>query len=489
MRQLVPVLNVTGFVVALFSLTMLIPLAMSWWAGDGALMAFAQAGGIGLASGIALFLCTRRHRRELRPRDGFLLVSVTWAVLPLIATVPMLLYFHQAGTPLSFTDAYFEAMSGLTTTGSTVLTGIDNLPVSINMWRCTLVWVGGMGILVLAVAVLPLLGVGGSQLYRAETPGPMKDEKLTPRITSTAKGLYAIYMGISLLCMLSFKAAGMNWYDAYAHMCSTMGLGGFSTTDAGFIGFASPAMDMVACVFMVIAGVNFATHFYALRRRSLSVYWECAQTPTYLMLLLGSSLFVSLWLYVGDVYPDAWEALHYGFFNTISVATTTGFANTDYAQWPLALPVMMLFISSFATSAGSTGGGIKLIRMIILVKQARREMVRLLHPRAINPVRLGGMPVASKVIFSVLAFMLVYSGAIIVMTMVLLLTGLDGLTAFSAVFASVNNTGPGLGLVGPAGYYGHLNAFQTWVCSFAMLIGRLELFTVLVLFTPEFWRK
>lgn len=489
MRQLVPVLNVVGFVIVLFSLTLTIPLGISWWMEDGALLAFAQALGIGLSAGGLLYFFTRRHRRELQPRDGFLLVSLVWALLPVIAAIPLLLHFDHLGTPLSFTDAYFEAMSGLTTTGATVLTGIGDLPVSINSWRCTLVWIGGMGILVLAVAVLPLLGVGGSQIYRAETPGPMKDEKLTPRITSTAKGLYAIYMSISLLCMLSYKMAGMSWLDAYAHMGSTMGLGGFSTTDAGFVGFASPAIDFVAVVFMVIAGINFATHFYAIRHRSLGAYLRCAQTPIYFGLLAGSSLFVSFWLYVRGVYPDIWQALHYGVFNTISVATTTGFANVDYAQWPLVLPVMMLFVSAFATSAGSTGGGIKLIRMIILVKQARREVVRILHPRAVNPVRLAGMPVANKVIFSILAFMLVYGGCIILMTFVLLLTGMDGLTAFSAVFASLNNTGPGLGDVGPAAHYGHLGAVQTWVCTFAMLIGRLELFTVLVLFTPEFWRK
>ena len=489
MRQLVPVLNVVGFVIVLFSLTLTIPLGISWWIADGAMLAFAEALGIGVAAGGLLYLFTRRHRRELQPRDGFLLVSLVWALLPVIAAIPLLIHFDRMGLPLSFTDAYFETMSGLTTTGATVLTGIGELPVSINSWRCTQVWIGGMGILVLAVAVLPLLGVGGSQIYRAETPGPMKDEKLTPRITSTAKGLYAIYMSISILCMLSYKAAGMSWLDAYAHMGSTMGLGGFSTTDSGFIGFASPAIDFVAVVFMTIAGINFATHFYAIRHRSLGTYLRCVQTPIYIGLLVGTSLFVSFWLYIKGIYPDVWQALHYGFFNTISVLTTTGFANVDYAAWPLVLPVIMLFVSSFATSAGSTGGGIKLIRMIILVKQARREMVRILHPRAVNPVRLAGLPVANKVIFSILAFMLIYGGCIILMTFVLLLSGMDGLTAFSAVFASLNNTGPGLGDVGPASHYGHLSALQTWVCTFAMLIGRLELFTVLVLFTPEFWRK
>jgi len=489
MRQLVPVLNVVGFVIALFSLTLAIPLGISWWTDDGAQIAFIEAMAIGLAAGGLLYLVTRRHRRELQPRDGFLLVSLVWALLPVIAAIPLLIHFDRMGLPLSFTDAYFETMSGLTTTGATVLTGIGELPVSINSWRCTLVWIGGMGILVLAVAVLPLLGVGGSQIYRAETPGPMKDEKLTPRITSTAKGLYAIYLGISILCMLAYRVAGMGWLDAYAHMGATMGLGGFSTTDTGFIGFDSPALDLVAVVFMTIAGINFATHFYAVRRRSLGVYWQCVQTPAYLVLMAVSCLFVSGWLYIRGTYPDIWDALRFGVFNTVSVATTTGFANTDYALWPPVLPLIMLALSGFATSAGSTGGGIKLIRMIILVKQARREIVRILHPRAVNPVRLGGLPVANKVIFSILAFMIVYGAAVIGMTLLLMLSGMDGLTAFTAVLATINNTGPGLGDVGPASNFAALTDFQTWICTFAMLIGRLELFTVLVLFTPEFWRK
>jgi trk system potassium uptake protein TrkH len=487
--RLAGILNLLGLTMALFAATMALPVGLAIYTGDAALAAFVDAMLLSVAAGGLLWLVTRRHRAELRPRDGFLLVSMVWTVLPLLAAIPLYIYFDRAGTPLSFTDGYFEAMSGLTTTGATVLTGLDKLPPSINLWRATLVWLGGMGILVLAVAILPLLGVGGHQVFRAEMPGPIKDEKLTPRIASTAKALYAIYFGLSLLCLLAYRLAGLSWFEAWCHMATTMGLGGFSTWDDGFAHFDSLAVEIVAIVFMLIAGINFATHFSAVQARSLSPYRSCSQTIPYLALTIGAALVISVFLYADGVYGTVAEALRYGIFNTVSVVTTTGYANADYTQWPIFAPLVMLLLSGVATSAGSTGGGIKMIRAILLLKQARTELVVMLHPQAVSPVRLQGRVVDGRVMASVLAFMLMYGMSIAVLTILMLVSGLDPVTAFSAVVASVNNTGPGLGAIGPMGSFAVLTDFQTWLCTFGMLIGRLELFTVLILFTPAFWRK
>jgi trk system potassium uptake protein len=484
-RSLFPVLNVLGFVVMLFAVTMLVPLLVALVGGDKALNAYDEAFLITFFAGAAMWYFTRRFRRELQPRDGFLLVTLVWTVLPGVATLPLL--FHLPG--LSFTDAYFETMSGMTTTGATVLTGIDQLPLSINIWRHLLIWIGGMGVLVLAVAILPLLGVGGSQIYKAETAGPLKESKLTPRIAETAKGLYLIYLAISLTCCLCFRWAGMSWADAFMHMCSVMGLGGFSSHDDSIAYFNSVKVEMVGVVFMLIAGFNFSMHFLAWRRRTLRVYWHDVESKAYIGVVLGTSLFIAAYLTWRGTYPDFWTALRYALFNTVSIATTTGLSSADYDKWPTLAPILMLFLCGFSTCAGSTGGGIKMIRAIILLKQAAREFVRILHPRVVNPVRIGDLVIENNVIFAVLAFMLIYGGTIVVCTFLLLLTDLDVVTAFTAVVACINNTGPGLKEVGPATTYQGLSDFATWVCTFAMLVGRLEMMSVLVLFTPAFWRK
>ncbi len=483
MRYYFPIFALLGGVLMLFGLAMLVPLAFAWLGNDAALSAYDESIVITLACGALLFFGCRRERRELQTRDGFLLVSLVWTVLPAFATLPLLIYIPG----LSFTDAYFEAVSGLTTTGATVLTGLEKLPLSINVWRCFLVLIGGMGILVLAVAILPLLGVGGSQIFKAETPGPMKDEKLTPRIAGTARGLWAVYFAISLACMLGYRWAGMGWADAFMHMCSTMGLGGFVAYDASFAAFGSPAIEAVAVVFMLLAGINFALYFLAWKRRSLRPLWHDIEARSYAVLMLCSVALVTLFLLARDVYPDFPTALRYAAFNVISIATTTGFATVDYAQWPIFAPVFMLLLCCFATCAGSTGGGIKLVRFLLLLKQARRELRRILHPRAIIPVKLGGTVVGNEVLFSVLAFMLIYGAVLVGATMLLLLSELDVVTAFTAVVACINNTGPGLGQVGPSGNFQGLSDFQTWVLTLTMLLGRLELFSLLVLFTPGFW--
>jgi trk system potassium uptake protein TrkH len=483
-KRFFPVLRVFGVLLTGFSLTLLVPLACAWLWRDGATSAYDEAFLAALACGGALWWALRHDKSDLKTRDGFLLVVMAWTLLPAFACLPFVLHLG-----ISFTDAYFEAVSGLTTTGATVLDHLDALPPSINLWRGMLVWLGGMGLIVLAVAVLPLLGIGGRQLFKAETPGPMKDAQLTPRMTQTAKGLWVVYAGITLACVLAYRWAGMDWFDAVMHAFTTMGLGGFSSHDASFGYWNSPAVEAVAIVFMLLAGVNFATHFLAVHQRSLRPYWRDPELGWYLGVVLGSVGAIALYLYVQGVYGDFLTALRFSAFNVVSIATTTGYANTDYALWPAFAPLWMLFLSSFATSAGSTGGGIKMIRAIILFKQVYRELMRAMHPKAVWLVRVGGAPLEAKILFAVLAFAFVYVSAITLLTLLMSLSGLDSVTAFSAVVASINNTGPGLGEVGPATTFAALNDFQTWVCTFAMLLGRLEIFTLLVVLTPAFWKK
>lgn len=485
MRYYYPVFKVLGGVLMLFGLTMAVPLGFSHFCHDGIEAGFALSMAITVAIGAALFLHCRHLDRELQPHDGFLLATLVWVVLPVFGAIPLLL--HIPG--LSFTDAYFEAVSGLTTTGATVLTGLEKLPMSINIWRCFMVLLGGMGIIVLAVAILPLLGVGGSQVFKAETPGPMKDDKLTPRIAETARGLWAVYFTVATACLLGFRWAGMSWPDAFMHMCSTMGLGGLAGYDASFAAFNSGRVEAVAIVFMLLAGVNFALYFRVWQRRSILPLWRDLEARLFFALMVGSVALVTVFLVVHGVYPEWTTALRHAAFNVVSVATTTGFATVDYAQWPIFAPILMLFLCGFATCAGSTGGGIKLSRSLLLMKQVQREFTRLLHPRAVRPVTLGGAVVDTQVLFSVQAFMLVYGAVLVAGTMALLLTGLDIISAFTAVVACINNTGPGLGQVGPSGNYQGLSDVQTWICTAVMLLGRLELFAVLVLFTPQFWRR
>jgi trk system potassium uptake protein len=430
-------------------------------------------------------LSTRRFKRELQLRDGFLLVSMVWAILPAFAALPLLFSF----TELSVTDAYFEAVAGITTTGSTIFSGLDKLPPSINFWRCQLQWLGGMGLIVLAVAILPLLGVGGMQLYKAETPGPMKESKLTPRITETAKGLWLIYAGMTVACMFAYRFAGMGWYDAVCHAFTTLSLGGFSTHDASFAYFDSTAIEVIAIAFMLLAGINFATHFLAWRDRSPRPYRNDPEAGMYLLVVLGSCALIAGYLWAQEFYPEFATALRYASFNTVSIATTTGFATTDFNLWPAFAPMWMLFLCCFAACSGSTGAGIKMIRAELLVRQGLRELTKLIHPTAQVPVKIGGQIVPNRILFAVLAFMSIYGACLIAMTFLLLVTGLDFLTAFSAIVACINNTGPGLAQVGPATTFAVLNDFQTWVCSAAMLLGRLELVTLIVIFTPAFWRR
>ncbi len=475
-----------GRVIVAFSLAFWVPLAWAWtedathvpwvWLGCWALT---------LASGALLWWRTQRYRRELQARDGFLLVNLVWLILPAYAALPLM--FTVPG--IGWVTAYFEAMSALTATGATALSGLDALPVSVNVWRCFLQLIGGLGIVLLVVAVLPLLGLGGMQLYKAETPGPMKDDKFTPRIAETARGLWTVYFGFSVACMLAYRWGGMSWADAFMHMCTTMGLGGFSSHDASFGHWNSPTLEAIAVVFMALAGISFVRYFMVIRSRSLQPLWRDREIQTYVLVLLAAVVLLAGLLLAHGTYATWGAALRASAFHVVSLATTTGYAATDYAQWPVFAPVLLMFLGCFASCAGSTGGGIKMVRMVLLVKQARRELVRIIHPRVVNPVTLGRQVVPAHVMSAVMGFMLIYGAATMGLTLLMLFSGLDIVTAFSAVVATVNNIGPGLGLVGPASNFGVLSDFQLWVLSYAMMLGRLELLTVLVLFTAAFWRR
>ncbi len=484
MRALLSVLNVLGHLLMVSGVVYLLPIACALIYRDGTLLTFVVSLAACLAVGGALTLATRRYRMELKARDGFILVVLSWTLISAIATVPLMLHSH-----MSFTDAFFEMMSALTTTGATVMVGLDTLAPSINLWRHAINWLGGMGIIVLAVAILPMLGVGGMQLFRAEVPGPIKDAKLTARIADTAAVLWVIYLVLTLACILSLWLVGMSWFDAICHAFAALSLGGFSTRDASVGAFDSPAIEAVLIVFMVLAALNFATHFTAWRERSFRPFWRDAEARAVLAVLLFSSLGCAAYLWFGDVYASFWTALRFVSFNLVSIATDCGFASTDYALWPIFVPFWMLFLSSITASSGSTGGGIKMIRTLILVRQSGRELTRLLHPAMAAPVTVGGMAIPNSVVVAILGFIFLYFMSIVAMTFLLIFGGLDFISAFTAVIACINNAGPGLGQVGPATNYGSLTDFETWVLSVTMLLGRLEVFSLLILFTPQFWRK
>jgi trk system potassium uptake protein len=479
------VAHVLGLMMAFFGLLYLLPIAWSLGAHDGAVVDFLAAAAINVVIGLAVALATRRFRRELKPRDGFLLVTLSWALMSGSAAIPLKLALPD----LTFTDAYFEAMSGLTTTGSTVLSHLDDLPQSINLWRHILHWIGGIGIIVLVVAVLPLLGVGGMQLYKAESPGPVKDEKLTPRITETAKALWFTYLAITVVGVIALRIAGMSWFDAICHCMSAIALGGFSTHDVSVGFFESFGVELVLIAIMMVGALNFSRHYLAFRNLSFKPYKTDTEGKAVLILLGFSVALVSALLWIDGTYSTTMEGFRHSVFNVVSIATTTGFVTEDYEKWPAFLPVWMLFLSCITCSTGSTGGGIKMFRTLLLVRQARRELKLLIHPSAVIPIRIAGHAIPDRVAYSVLAFIFLYFGTILVLTFALLATGLDLVSSFSAVVSSVNNLGPGLGGVGPSTTFQSLTDTQTWICTFAMLIGRLEIFSVLVLFTATFWRR
>ncbi len=482
--QFSTILRILGLLLMASSLFMLPPLLISIWTEDGSTRAFLVTLVGAFIAGFLCWLPVHKKRRELRIRDGFLVVALSWGVLALVCAIP----FAIADDPhMDFPDAVFESMSGLTTTGATVLIGIDRLPVSILWYRQQLQWFGGMGIIVLAVAVLPLLGIGGMQLYRAETPGPMKDNKLTPRITETAKALWYIYLSLTIACALAYWLAGMTPFDAIGHSFSTVAIGGFSTHDLSIGYFQSTAIEMVAVVFMLLAGVNFSLHFVVWRSKNVLIYFRDAEFRAYFIILGLVALVTIVYLNLSGTFPELSDAAHHGLFQAVSIGTTTGFTTAAYYHWPGFLPVLLLLTSFIGGCAGSTGGGMKVIRFLLIFKQGLREIMRLVHPNAQIPVKVGKKLMSERVVEAVWGFFAIYIGCFVIMMLVLLSTGLDQVTAFSAVAACLNNLGPGLGEVGF--HYGEINTVSKWVLSLAMLLGRLEIFTLLVLLSPAFWRR
>lgn len=485
MNRFAPVLHVLGVLIVGFGCLMLVPLAISWAVADGAHSAYDEAVLATVATGALLSFATRHDRRDMRVRESFLLVALIWTLLPAFGALPLYLHLKD----LSWTDAYFESVSGLTATGATVLSGLDALPLSINFWRTFMHWIGGLGVVVLAVAILPMLGFGGRSMLKAETPGPMKDTKITPRITETAKGLWVVYVLLTIACTGSLYQVGMPPWDALLHAFSIMGLGGFSTKDASLGHFDSLQIELVVVFFALLAGINFSTHFLALSQRSLRFYRFDVEAHYFLGFLLVSSLALAFYLWPDGIYADFLTTYRYVAFHSVSLATSLGFATTDYAQWPLFGQLWILFLGSFVACSGSAGGGIKMMRAVILYKQVSRELLRAMHPRSLQTVRFGEAVVPDHVLHAILGFMFIYVVSIVSLTLLLIATRLDVVTAFSAIVACLNNTGPGLNLVGPATTYAVLTDFQTWVCTWAMLLGRLEIFTLLVVLMPAFWRR
>ena len=479
------VLNLLGAVLALFGATLIVPVAMSWWLADGALVSLTMALASAVVIGGALWLATRPLRKDLTPRDAFLLVFLVWVTMPVVGMLPLYHYFPG----ISFTDAYFEATSGLTATGATVLTGLDKLAPSLNLWRAQLHWLGGLGIIVLSVAILPMLGVGGRQIFRSEIPGPVKETRITPRLIETVRGFWIFYVAFTAACAIGYKMVGMDWFDAVVHAMSTVSLGAFSSHDASFAYFDSVGVEVVAILFMCASAMSFVTHLHAWRRKSFAPYAADSEIKAFLLVLVLSVIGVAYLLWSQGVYPEFPTALRYAAFNVASIATTLGFSNTDYAQWPIFVPLWMLLLCAFLCCSASTGGGIKMMRALVMFRQMVRETRLLLHPSARVPIKLGGEAVPNHAVFAVLAYMTIYGASTMVLVLLMTLSGLDLLSALSATVASLNNTGPGLGQVGPTSTYASLTDFQTWLCTIAMLLGRLELLTLLVVLTPGFWRQ
>lgn len=472
-----------GVLLMTFSFTMVPPALLAWYYQDAGELTFALAFSVIFMLGLALWLPVWQRQGELRTREGFLIVTLFWAVLGGIGALPFVIH---PSLDISITDAVFESVSGITTTGGSVLTQLQELPPSLLFYRQQLQWLGGMGIIVLAVAILPMLGVGGMQLFKAEIPGPMKESKLTPRIAETAKALWFIYVAFTVLCAVLYRWAGMEWFDAVGHSFSTVATGGFSTHDDSMAYFDSTLINMICAVFIFLGSISFSLHFAVFRGRSIGEYVRDPEFRFFVGLLL---LYVAvIWggLMAYSVYQQQDLGLSHAVFQALSFSSSTGFTSTETSQWPSYLPYFLVLTSFVGGCAGSTGGGIKVIRVALFVRQSFRELKQLIYPNAVFAVQFGRRAVSSDVMQAVWGFIGVYIMLAMLLTLLFMMTGLDVGTAFSTTAASLNNLGQGIDGVGNG--FGHLSDSAKWLMCFAMLLGRLEIFTLLVLFTPLFWR-
>ena len=476
-----PVQRIVGVLLMFTSLAFVPPLLFSIFGQDGAALAFLFSM-IGVAAvGLMVFWPVRRATSDLRISDGFLVVVACWGVVCLAGAVPFVVVLDA-----SLADAVFESTSGITTTGATVFSGLDTMPISILWYRQQLQWMGGLGIIVLAVAILPMLKVGGMEVYKAETTGPVKESRLTPRIAETAKALWLIYIALTVICAAAFWAAGMSLFEAVTHSFSTIATAGFSTHDASIGHFDSALIDWLVVFFLFIASLNFGLHYMALRRATGQVYLRDPELKVFAVVMLLVSLLITILLWQQDVYPSFWASLRYAVFQAVSYTTTTGFATADVYLWPGTLPLLMILISGLGGCAGSTTGGFKIIRVYLLTKQGLRELQRLVHPRAIVPLKFGGRTLNQEVANAVWGFVSLYILCIVILTLIVSGIEQDLVTAVSVVFSAMNNLGPALGEAGSN--WGPLHDATKWLMSFAMLLGRLEIFTILVLLTPAYWR-
>jgi trk system potassium uptake protein len=476
------VLRTFGLLLLAFGATLVPPMGISLLYADGELPHFAAAGAFGIAAGLVLWLPLRTQTVALRSRDGFVVVALVWAVMGLLGAVPFMLTLG-----LDFPSAFFESVAGFTTTGSTVLVGLDSLPPSILFYRQEIQWLGGLGVIVLAVALLPMLGIGGMQLYKGETPGPFKDERIAPRVTRSARSLCIVYVVLTVACAAAYWFSGMSVFDAVSHSFSTLSTGGSSTHDDNIGYFNSVGVELVAMVFSLIGSISFNEHFIALRSMQLQRYQRDTQTRVFLLIIGVLALVITGVLYVHGTYPSLPAALRHGLFASVASVSSSGFTIADFALWPLALPPLLIFAMFVGGCAGSSAGGMKVIRYVVLFKQVGVHIHRLVHPQAIRRMKLDGQPVPDSVVEAVGGFFAVYVVVFVIFMVLAMMDGMDQVTAFGAVATSINNAGPGLGSV--AMTFADVTPQGKIMFSIAMLFGRLEIFTFLVLLTPAFWKR